>query len=68
MGTAFARAWLAAGYPLTVWNRTPSRAEPLAAEGAEVAATAAEAASAPMVVPTSGMSAVTATTSARVRA
>lgn len=23
MGTALARAWLAAGYPLTVWNRTP---------------------------------------------
>lgn len=51
MGTAFARAWLAAGYPLTVWNRTPSRADPLAAEGADVAATAAEAvASARLVV------------------
>ncbi|MEV8635061.1 NAD(P)-binding domain-containing protein [Streptosporangium sp. NPDC051023] len=43
MGTALARAWLAAGHPLTVWNRTPGRAEPLAAQGAEVAATAAEA-------------------------
>ncbi|MQY08431.1 NAD(P)-dependent oxidoreductase [Actinomadura macrotermitis] len=43
MGTAFARAWLAAGYPLTVWNRTAARAEPLAAAGAEVAATPAEA-------------------------
>jgi 3-hydroxyisobutyrate dehydrogenase-like beta-hydroxyacid dehydrogenase len=41
MGTALARAWLAAGYPLTVWNRTSSRAEPLAAEGATVAGTAA---------------------------
>ncbi|MEE2038654.1 NAD(P)-binding domain-containing protein [Nocardiopsis sp. CT-R113] len=51
MGAAFARTWLAAGYPLTVWNRTPSRAEPLAAEGADVAATAAEAvASARLVV------------------
>ncbi|PDP88387.1 dehydrogenase [Glycomyces fuscus] len=51
MGTALARAWLAAGYPLTVWNRTPSRAEPLAGEGAEAAATAAEAvASARLVV------------------
>ncbi|AXK31776.1 NAD(P)-dependent oxidoreductase [Streptomyces armeniacus] len=43
LGTAFARAWLAAGYPLTVWNRTAARAEPLAAEGARVARTAAEA-------------------------
>ncbi|WP_030455943.1 NAD(P)-dependent oxidoreductase [Herbidospora cretacea] len=43
MGAALARTWLAAGYPLTVWNRTSSRAEPLEAEGATVAATAAEA-------------------------
>ncbi|WP_405139614.1 NAD(P)-binding domain-containing protein [Sphaerisporangium sp. NBC_01403] len=43
MGTALARAWLAAGHPTTVWNRTPGRAEPLAAEGATVAGTAAEA-------------------------
>lgn len=43
MGTALARTWLAAGHPLTVWNRTSSRAEPLAAEGATVAGTAAEA-------------------------
>ncbi|MFC4534738.1 NAD(P)-dependent oxidoreductase [Sphaerisporangium dianthi] len=43
MGTALARAWLAAGHPLTVWNRTSSRAEPFAAEGAAVAGTAAEA-------------------------
>ncbi|WP_066945595.1 NAD(P)-dependent oxidoreductase [Microtetraspora fusca] len=43
MGTALARAWLAAEQPLTVWNRTPGRAEPLAAEGAKVAGTAAEA-------------------------
>ncbi|MFY1673023.1 NAD(P)-dependent oxidoreductase [Plantactinospora sp. WMMB334] len=43
MGTALARAWLAAGHPLTVWNRTAARAEPLAAEGVTVAATAAEA-------------------------
>ncbi|CAL9541048.1 hypothetical protein SUDANB121_04257 [Nocardiopsis dassonvillei] len=41
MGTAFARAWLAAGHPVTVWNRTAARAEPLAAGGADVAATAA---------------------------
>jgi 3-hydroxyisobutyrate dehydrogenase-like beta-hydroxyacid dehydrogenase len=43
MGTVLARAWLAAGHPLTVWNRTSSRAEPLAVEGATVAGTAAEA-------------------------
>ncbi|GAB3881816.1 hypothetical protein GCM10027612_11480 [Microbispora bryophytorum subsp. camponoti] len=41
MGSALARAWLAAGHPLTVWNRTPGRAEAL--EGARVATTAAEA-------------------------
>lgn len=43
MGTALARAWLAAEHPLTVWNRSPSRAEPLAVEGAKVARTAADA-------------------------
>lgn len=43
MGTALARAWLAAGHPLTAWNRTPARAEPLVAEGAIAAGTAAEA-------------------------
>ncbi|KAB2374787.1 NAD(P)-dependent oxidoreductase [Actinomadura montaniterrae] len=43
MGTALARAWLAAGHPTTVWNRTPARAAPLAAAGAEVAETAADA-------------------------
>jgi 3-hydroxyisobutyrate dehydrogenase-like beta-hydroxyacid dehydrogenase len=43
MGTALARAWLAAGHPLTVWNRTPGRAAHLAAAGAEVADTAAAA-------------------------
>ncbi|MEV5569156.1 NAD(P)-binding domain-containing protein [Spirillospora sp. NPDC052269] len=51
MGTAIARAWLAAGHELTVWNRTASRTEPLAAEGAKVAASAAEAvAASPLVV------------------
>ncbi|MEU0934744.1 NAD(P)-binding domain-containing protein [Embleya sp. NPDC005971] len=51
MGSALARSWLAAGHPLTVWNRTPGRAEPLAAAGAAVADTAAEAvASAELVV------------------
>ncbi|MGW1014145.1 NAD(P)-dependent oxidoreductase [Streptomyces termitum] len=50
MGTALARAWLAAGHPLTVWNRTPARAEALAAEGAKTAATAAEAVAAHRLV------------------
>ncbi|MFJ9932815.1 NAD(P)-dependent oxidoreductase [Streptomyces virginiae] len=43
MGTALARTWLAAGYAPTVWNRTPAKAAPLAAEGAVVAPTAAAA-------------------------
>ncbi len=43
MGTALARTWLAAGHPLTVWNRTPARAEALSPEGAKVAASAADA-------------------------
>ncbi|MEU5994134.1 NAD(P)-binding domain-containing protein [Spirillospora sp. NPDC047418] len=43
MGSAIVRAWLAAGYETTVWNRTASRAEPLVAKGANAAATAAEA-------------------------
>ena len=43
MGSPMARRLLAAGYPLTVWNRTASRAEPLRAEGASVAASPAEA-------------------------
>ncbi|MGG7611643.1 NAD(P)-binding domain-containing protein, partial [Streptomyces sp. ZG43] len=43
MGTPMARRLLAAGHPLTVWNRTASRAEPLRAEGAQVALSPAEA-------------------------
>lgn len=43
MGAALARAWLTAGHPLTVWNRTPEKAEPLVGEGARAAATAADA-------------------------
>ena len=43
MGSPMAGRLLAAGYPLTVWNRTASRAEPLQAEGASVAASPAEA-------------------------
>ncbi|MFF3839891.1 NAD(P)-dependent oxidoreductase [Streptomyces sp. NPDC001930] len=50
MGTALARTWLAAGHPLTVWNRTPARAEALAPEGAKVADSAAEAVAASSLV------------------
>ncbi|MER6342871.1 NAD(P)-dependent oxidoreductase [Streptomyces sp. NPDC001595] len=50
MGTALARAWLAAGHPVTVWNRTRARAEALAADGATVAASAAEAVAANRLV------------------
>ncbi|EIV91443.1 beta-hydroxyacid dehydrogenase, 3-hydroxyisobutyrate dehydrogenase [Frankia sp. QA3] len=51
MGTALARTWLAAGHPTTVWNRTRARAEPLVAEGATLADTAAEAVAAtPLIV------------------
>ncbi|MGV9265468.1 NAD(P)-dependent oxidoreductase [Kitasatospora sp. NPDC003701] len=50
MGAALARTWLAAGHPLTVWNRTAARAEDLAARGATVAATPAEAVAANRLV------------------
>lgn len=43
MGAPMARRVLAAGYTLTVWNRTAQRAEGFAAEGATVAATPTEA-------------------------
>ncbi|WP_328500318.1 NAD(P)-binding domain-containing protein [Streptomyces sp. NBC_00457] len=50
MGTALARAWMADGHPLTVWNRTPARAAALGAEGARVADSAAEAVAANALV------------------
>ncbi|MFB6816818.1 NAD(P)-dependent oxidoreductase [Streptomyces sp. NPDC056347] len=43
MGQAMARALLTAGHPVTVWNRTASRAEDVVAAGATLAATPAEA-------------------------
>ncbi|MBB4918266.1 NAD(P)-dependent oxidoreductase [Streptosporangium saharense] len=52
MGTALAHAWLAAGHPLTVWNRTPGRAKPLVGRGARIAASAAEAVAANRLVVT----------------
>ncbi|MFD8973175.1 MULTISPECIES: NAD(P)-dependent oxidoreductase [unclassified Streptomyces] len=50
MGTALARTWLAADHPLTVWNRTPSRAAGLVGEGAKPAGSAAEAVAASTLV------------------
>ncbi|GAA0591152.1 NAD(P)-dependent oxidoreductase [Actinomadura livida] len=43
MGAAMARTLLRDGHQVTVWNRTRSRAEPLAANGATVAGSPAEA-------------------------
>ncbi|MFF2650818.1 NAD(P)-dependent oxidoreductase [Streptomyces sp. NPDC058045] len=43
MGAAMARNIARAGHTLRVWNRTRAKAEPLAAEGAQVADTPAEA-------------------------
>ncbi len=42
MGVPMARCILAAGFPLTVWNRTPAKAQALEGDGARVAASAAE--------------------------
>jgi 3-hydroxyisobutyrate dehydrogenase-like beta-hydroxyacid dehydrogenase len=44
MGSVMARRLLAAGHDVTVWNRDRAKAEPLAAEGANIAATPSEAA------------------------
>jgi 3-hydroxyisobutyrate dehydrogenase len=43
MGTPIARNLLAAGFRVSVWNRTPARAEPLVRDGARLASSAAEA-------------------------
>ncbi|MGH3380992.1 MAG: NAD(P)-dependent oxidoreductase [Actinoallomurus sp.] len=51
MGRALAEAFLRAGHPTTVWNRTAARADPLAARGATRAATVAGAvAASPLVI------------------
>lgn len=51
MGQAMVRRLLKAGHPVTVWNRTPARAEAVVAEGAKLAGTAHEAvASAELVI------------------
>src|SRR5579859_820318 len=44
MGSGMARRLLAAGFPLTVFNRSADKTAPLAQEGARVAADAREAA------------------------
>lgn len=46
MGRPMAANLLKAGFPVTVWNRTASRTEPLVAQGARAAATPREAAAA----------------------
>ena len=43
MGAAMARNLARAGHTVRVWNRTPAKAEPLAADGAHLAATPADA-------------------------
>ena len=43
MGTPMTRRLLQAGYPVTVWNRTPAKAEALVADGAICASTPAKA-------------------------
>ncbi|MCK7622436.1 NAD(P)-binding domain-containing protein [Streptomyces sp. RS10V-4] len=43
IGQAITRTLLTAGHPVTVWNRTPSRAADVVAAGARLAATPAEA-------------------------
>jgi 3-hydroxyisobutyrate dehydrogenase-like beta-hydroxyacid dehydrogenase len=51
MGRAMVRAYLAAGHPVTVWNRTASRADELVGAGATRAATPADAvAASPLVL------------------
>jgi 3-hydroxyisobutyrate dehydrogenase-like beta-hydroxyacid dehydrogenase len=51
MGQAMVRAYLAAGHPVTVWNRTASRADTLVEAGATRAATPSDAlAASPLVL------------------
>ena len=51
MGLPMAKNLLNAGYPLTAWNRTRAKADPLAAHGAQVANTLPETvANAPIVI------------------
>ena len=44
MGAPMVRRLLGAGFSVTVWNRTASKAQALQADGAQLASTAAQAA------------------------
>ncbi|MFI6507163.1 NAD(P)-dependent oxidoreductase [Streptosporangium sp. NPDC050855] len=51
MGRALAEAFLCAGHPTTVWNRTAAKAEPLVAQGAKLAGSPGDAVTAaPLVI------------------
>src|SRR5580700_3765400 len=50
MGSGMARNLLKAGFPLAVYNRTRTKSEPFAAEGARIADTPADAASGTQVI------------------
>ncbi|WP_405614876.1 NAD(P)-binding domain-containing protein [Streptomyces sp. NBC_01511] len=51
MGGALAEAFLRAGHPTTVWNRTAAKADPLVAKGATLAGSVADAvAASPLVI------------------
>ncbi|MFJ9179989.1 NAD(P)-dependent oxidoreductase [Streptomyces sp. NPDC102360] len=50
MGQAMVRTLLAAGHPVTVWNRTAARADALVADGATLAASPADAVAASELV------------------
>ena len=50
MGMGMAGRLLEAGYPISVWNRTPEKAEALAKRGAQVARSPREAATGATVV------------------
>lgn len=50
MGAPMARRLLGAGFPVTVWNRDVAKAKPLAADGAEIAASPADAVAGAAVV------------------
>jgi len=50
MGAGMATNLLKAGFPLAVWNRTAAKAQPLAAKGARIAASPADAAKGAQVI------------------
>ena len=53
MGSAIASTLVAAGHDVTVWNRTPSKADALVEQGARLASSVADAVSASPTVITS---------------